>query len=101
MFRAGTSDGLIYSRLNIAFGLAADGGQFGDNKVARPFQHPLLAERERLEIAQIGQMLEHIGYFKNISGAHFLRELFETIFPVVRRKREIIRQQLEEHFAFA
>ena len=52
---------LFDARLDVAFGLAADGGKLGDNQIARALKHALLAERERLEVAQVSQILEHIG----------------------------------------
>ena len=44
MLGAGTGEGLFDARLDVAFGLAADGCQFGDHKVACAFKHPLLTE---------------------------------------------------------
>jgi hypothetical protein len=41
---AGTGKGLFYTRLDVAFRLTANGGQFGNYQIARPLEHPLLAK---------------------------------------------------------
>src|SRR5215212_10224726 len=90
MFCAGTRQGLCDARLYIAFGLAADGCQFRDDKIACALKHALLAERERLEMAQERQVLKHFCDFKDVARAHLLREVLETILPVIGGGREII-----------
>ena len=72
MLGAGARQSLFYARFDIAFGLATDGSQFGDDQVARTLQHPLLAKTERLEMAQERQVLEYVGDLENIAGAHLL-----------------------------
>jgi hypothetical protein len=37
-----------------------------------PFKHPLFAEREGFNIAQICQVFKHSGNFENVAGAHFV-----------------------------
>ena len=71
MFGLRTRECLVDTRLDVAFRLAADGCQFGNHKVSRTFEHTLFTEREGFEIAQIGQMLENIGNFEDVSGTHF------------------------------
>lgn len=71
MFGLRTRECLIDTRLDVAFRLAADRGEFGNHKISRTFEHTLFAEREGFEIAQIGQMLEDIRNFEDVSGTHF------------------------------
>jgi hypothetical protein len=69
---AGARQSLFDARLNTAFGLATDGGQFGDDQIARTLQHPLLAKTERLKVALESQILEHVGDLKDVARAHLL-----------------------------
>ena len=101
MLCAGSRNRLIYSRFDTAFGLAANGGQFRDDEIAGAFEHTLLTKRERLDIAEIGQMLQHVRHFKNIAGTHFFRKLFEAILPIISGRGEIICQGFEEHVTLA
>ena len=72
MLGASAHQSLFNARFDIAFGLATDGSQFGDDQIARALQHPLLAKTERLEVAQESQILEHVGDLENVAGAHLL-----------------------------
>jgi hypothetical protein len=101
MLGARSCEGLFDARLDIAFGLATNGGKFGDNQVTSALKHALLAERERFEMAQVCQVFEHVGDLENIACAHLFREVFEAVFPIVGGGREIICEILEEQFAFA
>jgi hypothetical protein len=94
MLGAGASESLFDARLDIAFGLATDGRQFRDDKVT-------LAERERFEMTQVCQVLEHIGDLENVARAHLFRKVFEAVFPIVGGGREIICEVLEEQFTLA
>ena len=69
---AGARQSLFDARLNTAFGLAAHGGQLGDDEITRTLKHPLLAETEGLNMAQESQILEHVGDLENIAGTHLL-----------------------------
>ena len=80
---ASARQGLLDTNFNVALGLPADGCQLRDNKITRALKHPLLAERERLEMAQEREILEHLGDFKNIACTHLLGKIFETIFPII------------------
>jgi hypothetical protein len=101
MLAARACEGLFDARLDIAFGLAANGGEFGNDKITGALKHTLLAERERLEMAQVCQVFEHIGDLENIAGAHLFSEVFEAVFPIVGGGSEIICEILEEQIAFA
>ena len=70
MLSAGTREGLFDTGFDVAFRLTANRGQLGNNKIARAFEHTLLAEGKRLEMTQIGQMLKHCRDFKDIASAH-------------------------------
>lgn len=90
MLCASARERLFDSRLDAAFGLATDGCQFRDDQITRTLKHPLLAEREWLEMAQKRQILEHLCDFEDVARAHLFREILETIFPVISGGREII-----------
>src|SRR5882672_1628855 len=90
MLHTSTSESLFYAWFNIAFRLAANRCQFRNHQVASPLKHPLLTKRKRLEVTEVGQVLEHVCSFKNVAGAHLLGEVFETILPIVSGKREIV-----------
>jgi len=69
--------------LDVAFRLPTNCGQLGNDEISRALEHELLAKRKGLKVAQIGQMLEHVSDFEDISGPHLLGEILETIFPIV------------------
>jgi len=71
VFRSRARECLIDTRLDIAFGLATHGRQFRNNEVTGPFEHPLFAKGEGFDLAQIGQMLEDIRHFEDVSSPHF------------------------------
>jgi hypothetical protein len=100
MLGASASQSLFHARLDVAFGLAANSGQLRNHQVARPLEHPLFTKGKRLEMTEISQMFEHVRSFENIPGPHLLGEVFKTIFPIVRRKREIVRQRFKKQLAF-
>ena len=85
MLSAGTGDRLIYSRFDVALRLTADRSQFRYNKITRAFQHSLFAKRERLDIAEIRKVFQHVSHFEDIAGTHLLGKLFEAILPIVSR----------------
>ena len=66
VFGASSGEGLFDARFDVALGLAANRSQFGNHKVTGSLNHPLFAERKRLEVTQVRQMLEHVRYFENI-----------------------------------
>jgi hypothetical protein len=51
---ASAHQGLLDSRLDIAFRLATNRRQLGDYEIMRAFEHALFTERKRLEVAQVG-----------------------------------------------
>jgi hypothetical protein len=53
MLRVGTSKRLIDARFDVALRLATHCCQFRNDQITSPFEHPLLAERQGFEIAQI------------------------------------------------
>ena len=69
---AGARESLLDSRFDIAFRLPANGGQLRNDEVVGTFQHALFAERERLEMAQVSQMLEDVSDFEDIAGPHLI-----------------------------
>src|ERR1041384_2477001 len=98
--RPGLCQCVINAGFDIAFGLATNCGKFRNHQVAGPLQHPLLAERKRLQPTQITEVLEHISNLKNVSGPHLIGKIFEAVFPIIRRRREILGQYFEERIAF-
>ncbi len=90
MLSAGAREGLFDTGFDVAFRLTADGGQLGDNKIARAFEHTLLAKGKWLEMTQIGQMLKHGRDFKDVASAHPFREVLKSVLPIVGRRSEII-----------
>ena len=96
---AGLCQCLIDARLDVAFRLTADGSEFGDHQIAGPLEHSLLAKRKRFDMAEIVKMFEHLGHFKDIAGAHLVRKIFETIFPVVSRRGKVSTKGLEQRLA--
>ncbi len=46
-------------------------------------------------------MLEHVGNFKNVAGAHFFGKFLEAILPIVGRSGEVVAERFEKHIAFA
>ncbi len=78
-----------------------NGRQFRDDQVPRPLEHPLFAKRQRLHLAEVAKVLEHVGNFKNVAGAHFFREFLEAILPIVGRSCEVVGECFEKHIAFA
>jgi len=85
-----TRECVIDARFDIALGLAANCGQLRHDKIARTFEHPLFAEREWFDIAEIGQMLEHIGNLEDVARAHFVREFLKAVLPIISGGRKII-----------
>src|SRR6185369_17368840 len=85
-----TRECLIDARFDIALGLAANCGQLRYHQIARTFEHPLFAEREWLDVAEIGQMLEHVGNLEDVASAHFFREFLKAVLPIISGGREII-----------
>ena len=53
MLGVSTCECLIDARFDIALGLAANCGQLRHHQIARTFEHPLFAEREGFNIAEI------------------------------------------------
>jgi hypothetical protein len=100
MLCAGLIEGLIHAWLNIADGLTANGSQLRNHKVTSALEHPLLSKRERFVMAQISEVLQHVGYFKDIAGAHLLGESLEAILPIVTGRDKIVCQGFEERFTF-
>jgi hypothetical protein len=90
VLRVSTRECLIDARFDIALGLAANCSQLRHNKIARPFEHTLFAERERFDIAEIGQMLEHVGNREDVASAHFVREFLKAVLPIISGGRKII-----------
>src|SRR2546425_5915732 len=72
-FAARFGDGFLDAVLNFQFGLIHDGGKFGNEEEPSPVQHPLLAEGEWLNPAEIYQILKDFGDMEDRTGAHFLR----------------------------
>jgi hypothetical protein len=98
---AGLHQCLIDAGFDVALWLATNGGQFRDYQVPGPFEHPLLAERQRLNLAEVTKMLEHVGNFKNVAGAHLFGKFLEAILPIVGRRRKVAGESFEKHIAFA
>src|SRR6266496_3049291 len=86
---AGLRQRLIDTRFYVAFRLATDGGQFRNNQVARSLEHSLLAERKRLEVAEIIEMLQHSSDLKNVAGAHLVGKILEAIFPIMSGRNKV------------
>ena len=52
-------------------------------------------------MAEIVEMFEHSGNFKNVAGAHLLGKILETIFPIVGGRRKISGESFEKNVALA
>src|ERR1051325_158856 len=91
----------IDTRLDVAFGLAANCSELRNHQIAGPLKHSLLAKRERLDLAKKTKMLQHFGNFENIAGPHLVRKILEPILPIAGRRGKIICQRFEERLAFA
>ncbi len=101
MPRTGLCQCGIDAGLDAAFGLPTNSGKFRNYQIAGTLQHSLFAERERLNLAEITKMLEHIGDFEDVAGSHLVRKILEPIFPVAGGCREIVCEGLKERLAFA
>src|SRR5712692_1144202 len=98
---AGLHQCLIDAGFDVALRLATDSGQLRDHQIPRPLKHPLFAERQRLNLAEVTKMLEHAGNCKNVAGAHFFGKILEAILPIVGRSCKVAGQSFEKHIAFA
>src|SRR4029453_8352544 len=63
--------------------LAGDLGDLGDHEELRAIEHPLLAEREVLGARQEREGLQYFDDVVNGAGAHPIRVVLETPFPVL------------------
>src|SRR2546426_296655 len=52
-------------------------------------------------MTEIVKMLEHLGDFKDVAGAHLLGKILETILPVVGGRRKISGESFEQNVALA
>jgi len=52
-------------------------------------------------MTKIVKMLEHLGNFKDVAGAHPLGKILEPIFPVVGGRRKISGEGFEQNVALA
>jgi len=52
-------------------------------------------------MAEIVEMFEHRGDFKDVAGAHLLGKILETIFPIVGGRRKISGKSFEQNIALA
>jgi hypothetical protein len=91
---------LVNARFDVAFGLATDCSQFGNDKITSSFEHSLFAERKWFEVAEISEMLQDIGDFEDIACSHLLGKLFIPILPIVWGGGEIVSERFQEQFTF-
>jgi hypothetical protein len=81
-FAARFGDGFLDPVLYFQFRLIHDGRELGNEKEASTVQHPLLAERQWFNPAEMHQVFKDLGHMENRTGAHFLRVFLEAVFPV-------------------
>src|SRR5712692_1327742 len=98
---AGLHQCLIDARFDVALRLPTNGGQLRDDQIPRPLKHALFAKRQRLYLAEVAEMLEHVGNLKDVAGAHFFGKLLEAILPIVGRSGKVAGEGFEKHIAFA
>src|SRR5580765_5719764 len=79
MTAAGLRQRGIDTRFDVAFGLAANCGEFRDDQIAGPLKHPLLAERKRFDLAKKTKMLQHFGNLEDVAGSHLVGKILEPI----------------------
>ena len=58
-------------------------GNLRDHEEPGAVEHPLLAERQVLRLAQERQALEHVGHVVDRPATHLLRVVLESSFPVL------------------
>ena len=90
---------LFDTRLDVALWLSSRSSKLGDYEVAYPLKHALFAERERLEVAQVGKVLQNVCDLEDVARAHLFREVLEAILPVSGRAPEVVREVAKEHLA--
>src|SRR5437868_10150459 len=74
--------------------------QFADQQIARPFQHLLLAERQRLGLVQHQQALQHASDFEQRAGAHALGVFLEAVLPISIVQALAIRKKIKDFLDF-
>src|SRR5437867_3104075 len=80
---AGFRNGFFDAVLNVHFTDIHNSRQLGDEEKSSPVQHPLFTEGERLDSAEVHQILKDFGNMENRAGAHFLRIFLEAVFPIL------------------
>src|SRR5271165_2861232 len=77
--------------------------QLADQKVARPFEHFLFAEAERLGLRQEKEALEDDGYIEQGSGSHLVGIFLKPVFPIGGVFALTVAQELDDllHLAVA
>src|SRR5262249_30224644 len=60
---------------------------------AGAIQHPFFTERQRLDAAQIDEVLKNLSDMKYRPGAHLFRIFLESIFPVALCEELVAREE--------
>src|SRR5712692_5608924 len=99
MLRAALTKGLVHQRLDYAFRLAAYGRQLAYYEVPRAFEHPFLAERERLAHRQVCKILQNLGNVKDVPSLHSFEKFLIAVFPIYGGVREVRREGFQQPVA--
>src|SRR2546430_4710298 len=68
----------------------------GNDQCLGAVEHPLLAKRQTLRLAEERQALEHVGHVVNGSGPHLVRIVLESALPVLVIVYFAVAQQTEQ-----
>src|SRR6266446_10317192 len=99
MLRAALTKGLVHQRLDYAFRLAAYGRQLAYYEVPCTFEHPFLAERERLAHRQVCEILQNFGDVKDVPSLHAFEEFLISVFPIDGGICEVRREGFQQPVA--
>jgi hypothetical protein len=91
-------DGFLDPLFDFQFRQIHDGGKFRDQQETRPVQHPLFAERQRLNSAQVDEILEDFGDVMDRTRPHFLGVFLEAVFPIFLCEELIAGEEGKEVF---
>src|SRR5436853_205312 len=91
---------LVNKRFYDLVSFTADRRHFADNQVTCSFEHPLLAEGERLSLGQKRKILQDFSYMKYAAGLHFFKKIFISVFPIRGGIREVSFERSEQSVAF-
>src|SRR3954463_329127 len=86
----------VDARLNVVRLLTHHFRNLGDDQRLGTVEHALLAERETLGFAEEREALEDIGHVVDGAGAHLVRVVLETAFPILMIVDLAVAQEVEQ-----